>query len=87
MKEKTAVQRLIHTLTEFDNQLKELKVKSNGDLYVGHGLSIAIDEAHELLSVERQQIDVAYDRGLKDSTGITTADLKFGAKYFNEKYE
>ena len=37
-------------------------------------------------ATEREQIEDAYDAALRDSSGIRTDDLKFGAKYYQQKY-
>ncbi len=44
-------------------------------------------KATELLAKEKQDIIDAYDAGVASQNGIQTADLKFGLKYFTQKYK
>lgn len=40
----------------------------------------------EAKAMFRQQIEDAYDAGVRSQHGIQTADLKYGAKFYNNKY-
>ncbi len=73
MKEQTAMQELISYLKTDNDPPIELRV--------------AIKKATELLTKEREQIEQAYDAGVRTNYGIQTADFKHGKKYFSTTYK
>ena len=82
MKQKTAIEQLI---TWMDDEIINNPYYKNSTRF-REGIKTARIKAIELHSTEREQIEEAYDAGLKTKTGIQTDDFKWGGKYYQQKY-
>jgi len=79
--EKTAIDLLNESAAKIIGNLA-----SNGQIFIDYKIEDYYNDFWKAKAMFRQQIEDAYDAGVRSQHGIQTADLKYGAKFYNNKY-
>lgn len=72
---------------ESKTAMHELLDKFNSTCTLKEFFNHVYNNQQILLAKTNQEIIDAYDAGVASQNGIQTADLKFGLKYFTQKYK